>query len=80
LKDLGFKSSNHFAFIPLLKGLGFLTPDGVPTPRYKNFLDETRWREVLGEAVREAYRDIFSLKRKPTKDDLKAIIGKPRSL
>ena len=24
LKDLGFKSSNHHAFIPLLKGLGFL--------------------------------------------------------
>jgi hypothetical protein len=33
LKDLGFKSSNHLAFIPLLEGLGFLTPDGIPTPR-----------------------------------------------
>ena len=25
IKDIGFKSSNHHAFIPLLKGLGFLS-------------------------------------------------------
>ncbi|KAA3615247.1 MAG: hypothetical protein D8M58_22205 [Calditrichaeota bacterium] len=28
LLDLGFKSNKHRAYIPLLKALGFLTPDG----------------------------------------------------
>lgn len=79
LKDIGFKSSNHHAFIPLLKGLGFLTEDGSPTDRYKAFLDKTRWRKVLAEAVRDAYGDIFVLKSKPTNDDKDLIAGKFKS-
>ncbi|MGO5022688.1 DUF5343 domain-containing protein [Lawsonibacter sp. LCP25S3_G6] len=31
LKDIGFTSTNHRAFIQILKSLGFLTPDGTPT-------------------------------------------------
>ena len=31
LKDMGFESSNHRPFIPILKSLGFLSPDGTPT-------------------------------------------------
>jgi Family of unknown function (DUF5343) len=79
LKDLHFKSTNHLQFIPLLKGLGFLTADGSPTERYKQFLDKTRWKQVLAEAVREAYGDIFVLKAKPTSADLKMIQGKFKS-
>tara|TARA_R110002020_G_scaffold83397_1_gene206836 strand:- start:233427 stop:234077 length:651 start_codon:yes stop_codon:yes gene_type:complete len=79
LKDIGFKSSNHHTFIPLLKGLGFLTEDGSPTDRYKAFLDKTRWRKVLAEAIREAYGDIFILKSKPTNDDKDLIAGKFKS-
>jgi hypothetical protein len=79
LKDLGFKSSNHLAFIPLLKGLGFLTSDGIPTPRYRDFLDKTRWRKVLAEALKEAYSDVFVLKNKPSKSDLSLIAGKYKS-
>jgi hypothetical protein len=37
LKDLGFTSTNHRSFIPLLKALGFLTADGQPTPRYHDY-------------------------------------------
>lgn len=79
LKDIGFKSSNHHAFIPLLKGLGFLSSDGSPTQRYRDFLDGTKWKKILAEAVREAYSDIFVLKAKPTKADKKMIIGKYKS-
>jgi hypothetical protein len=79
LKDKGFKSSNHLAFIPLLKGLGFLTADGSPTQRYRDLLDETKWRKVLAKAVREAYSDIFVLKARPTKADRKMIAGKFKS-
>jgi len=79
LRDVGFKSSNHHAFIPLLKGLGFLTADGAPTSRYKEFLDSTRWKKVLAEAIKEAYSDIFVIKNKPTKADRQLIAGKYKS-
>lgn len=79
LKDIGFKSSNHHAFIPLLKGLGFLTADGSPTARYKEFLDKTKWKKVLAEATREAYSDLFVLKAEPTDADRDLVAGKFKS-
>ena len=63
----------------MLKGLGFLTADGTPTERYKQFLDGSRWKKVLAEAVREAYGDIFFIKAKPTNSDLQMIAGKFKS-
>jgi Family of unknown function (DUF5343)/Transposase DDE domain len=42
LKDLGFSSSNCRAVIPLLKALGFLTPDGAPTNRYLEYRNSAR--------------------------------------
>lgn len=79
LKDLGFKSSNWHAAIGLLKGLGFLTAEGSPTSLYMEFLDKTRWRYVLGNAVRDAYSDIFVMKRKPGSADVQLIAGKYKS-
>lgn len=79
LKDIGFKSSNHLAFIPLLKGLGFLSADGSPTQRYRDFLDSTRSSKVIAEALNEAYGDIFIIKARPTKADRKMIAGKYKS-
>ncbi len=79
LKDIGFKSSNHHTFIPLLKGLGFLTSDGTPTDRYRNFLDGSQWKKILAEAVKAAYSDIFVIKAKPSNADLSAIQGKFKS-
>jgi Family of unknown function (DUF5343) len=49
LKDLGFSSSNFRAFIPLLKALGFLTPDGAPTNRYLEYRNSARSRQVMAE-------------------------------
>jgi len=79
LKDLGFKSSNHHALIPLLKGLGFLTADGSPTARYLEFLDKSKWKKVLGQALKEKYSDIFVLKASPTKNDKDMVEGKFKS-
>jgi hypothetical protein len=39
LKSIGFGASNDRAFIPLIKDLGFLSPDGVPTARYHAYRD-----------------------------------------
>jgi hypothetical protein len=79
LKDWGFASSNDRAFIPLLKSLGFLTPTGQPTQRYHDYRDHSRSKAVMGEALKEAYQDIFLIKAKPTKTDQDSITGKFKS-
>ncbi len=79
LKDIGFNSTNHRAFIPLLKTLGFLSPDGVPTQRYHDFRNNVLSRKVLGEALKEAYSDIFKISAKPTDNDKDLIQGKFKS-
>jgi len=79
LKDLGFTSSNHRAFIRLLKALGFLTSEGEPTKRYHDFRDTSRSRAVLGQALKEAYGDLFVLRSHPTESDRSVIEGKFKS-
>lgn len=79
LKDLGFGSSNYRVLIPLLKDLGFLTSEGVPTDRYRAYLDSSRSRQVLGEAVREGYSDIFTITKQPSPADKQKIAGKFKS-
>lgn len=79
LKDWGFTSTNDRLFIPLLKALGFLSPDGKPTSRYQAYRDHSRCKTVMGEALKDAYQDLFLIKSKPTKDDRAAIQGKFKS-
>lgn len=79
LIDLGFKSNKHRAYIPLLKALGFLTPDGKPTARYKDYRDHSQSKRIMGEALKEAYADIFLIKEHPTSADHSAIEGKFKS-
>jgi hypothetical protein len=79
LQDLGFKSNKHRAYIPILKALGFLTPDGKPTQRYNDYRDHSQSRRVMGEALKEAYADIFLIKEKPSTADNAAVEGKFKS-
>ena len=79
LKDLGFASSNHHALIPLLKALGFLSADGTPTSRYHSYRDQSQAKKVLGQAVREAYSELFTIKANPTESDKPLIEGKFKS-
>ncbi|WP_370305725.1 DUF5343 domain-containing protein [Sinimarinibacterium flocculans] len=80
LKDLGFTSSNHRLFLPLLKALGFLSADGRPTQRYHDYRgDEDTAKRVMGEALREAYADLFVLRAKPTEGDKALFEGKFKS-
>lgn len=79
LKDLGFTSTNHRAFIPLLKALGFLSPDGKPTQRYHDYRDGSQSRRVLGQGLREAYGDLFVLRARPAESDRPLFEGKFKS-
>lgn len=79
LKDLGFKSNNHRPFIPLMKSLGFLASDGTPTQRYHDYRSHSLSKQKMGEALKEAYSDIFLIKEKPTTSDKDLIQGKFKS-
>lgn len=79
LKDWGFRSSNDRAFIPLLKALGFLTSDGKPTSRYGEYRDHSRSKRVMGDALKEAYGDIFLIAAKPSGTNKEAVQGKFKS-
>ena len=59
-----FKSTNDRLFIGLLKGLGFLDANAIPTERYFKFLDQSQSKQVLAEAMKEAYGDLFAVNTK----------------
>jgi hypothetical protein len=79
LKDLGYKSNNHRPFIPLMKSLGFLSSEGSPTQRYHEYRNHSKSREIMGEAIKEAYSDIFLIKSNPTEKDKDLVQGKFKS-
>lgn len=79
LKDLGYKSNNHRPFIPLMKSLGFLSSDGSPTKRYHDYRNHALSKSIMGEALKEAYSDIFLIKSQPSSSDKDLIKGKFKS-
>lgn len=79
LKSIGFSSSNDRSLIPLLKDLGFLTPEGAPTETYRAYRDKAHSARVLGAALRSAYEDLFTLREALTSADRKSIEGMFRS-
>ena len=64
LRQLDFTSSNDRLYIGLLKALGMIDENGVPTKRYFDFLDQGESGRVLADAVREAYEDLFAVNKK----------------
>jgi hypothetical protein len=80
LKDLGFASTNFRAVIPLLKALGFLSDEGVPTSRYREYRNTALSKQVMAAALRDAYGDLFTIKANPTTADRELLEGKFRSV
>jgi hypothetical protein len=80
LRGIGFKSSNDQGVLPLLKDLGFLSADGMPTARYNEYRDRSRSKIVMGEALRQAYEELFHIKEHPTRADRAAIEGRFKSV
>jgi hypothetical protein len=80
LEDLGFKSTADRLHINLLKALGLLSPDGVPSSRYYEFLDQSQSGRVLAEAVEEAYGDLFQLRRDAQNMGRPEVKGKIKTL
>jgi Family of unknown function (DUF5343) len=80
LKNIGLPSSNDRAVIPILKDLGFLASDGTPTKRYHEYRNAAQSRSILGEALKQAYEDVFHVNAKPTKSDREAVVGAFKSV
>jgi hypothetical protein len=59
LRSLGFKSTNDRAFINVLKGLGLLDSNSVPTPAYREYRDSRAAKQVLARQLRHAYEGLF---------------------
>lgn len=75
LKKIGFASSNDRGVVGLLKDLHFLTDEGIPTQGYHDYRNSSKSRKVLGDALKEAYQEIFHINQKPSKADKAAISG-----
>ena len=80
LQTMEFKSTNDRLLVGILKDLGFIDADGVPQPIYFEFLDKSRSRKVLAEAIREAYSDLFSINKESHKLTANDVKNKLRTL
>lgn len=80
LESLEFKSSNDRLYIGLLKGLGFLDANAVPTERYFKFLDQSQSKQILAEAIQEAYGDLFAVNKKANELTQQEVKNKLRTL
>lgn len=56
---LGFSGGSARAIIPLLKRIGFLSSDGVPTPLYSKFRNSDTRGSAMAQALRTGYREVF---------------------
>lgn len=61
LQGTEFRSSNDRALIPIMKHLGFVDSSGTPTELWKSYRDRDQAAVVLGDAIRNAYSDLFSM-------------------
>jgi len=80
LENLEFKSTNDRLLIKILKELGFLDADGVPTDRYYEFLDRSRSAKVVADGIREAYSDLFAVNTKAHELPVTEVKNKLRTL
>jgi len=59
LKLIGFKSSYDTYLPRVLKQLGFVGPDGLPTDKWKAYGVKKESRHVMASALKNAYADLF---------------------
>lgn len=60
IKSFGFTSSNDRYIPSVLKSLGFLNSDGMPTDSWRGYKDKSKARQIIADAVRVTYTGLFS--------------------
>lgn len=79
LKNIGFTSTNDRAFIPLIKKLGFLMEDGVPTQSYDQLKDKTSSSTILAVQIKQLYSELYNINTEihnASDDEIKGAIGR----
>src|SRR6185436_3365871 len=75
LTDLGFASSGDRPTVKLLKYLGFLDASGRPTSVYRDFMDHTKAKKVLGGRIPIAFDDLYLSDRQAQGKSVEALKG-----
>ncbi|MGA7831885.1 MAG: DUF5343 domain-containing protein [Terracidiphilus sp.] len=60
LKSVGFSSSNDYSLIGVLKFVGLIDSNSVPSALWSSYRG-ANYKSVLGDAVRRGYSDLFSV-------------------
>jgi hypothetical protein len=61
LRNIGFTSTNDRAIVPLLKKLGFLTEDSIPTIYYDQLRESPRSKQIIAARIRDLYNELFTI-------------------
>lgn len=80
LEGLEFASTNDRTFIGILKELGFLDTNNVPTKRYYAFLDTDEAPGVLADGIKEMFSDLFAIRKDAQKMNQTEVYNKLRTL
>lgn len=80
LENLEFKSTNDRAIIGILKELGFLDANNVPTKRYYEYLDKEAAPRVLADGIKEMFSDLFAVRKDAHKMTADEVYNKLRTL
>jgi len=60
LPTIGFRSANDRYLVGVSKSLGFVDTAGKPTTKWRDFRDKSKAPEVMADAVKTAYADLYS--------------------
>ncbi len=60
-KKLQMKGGTSRSIIPFIKKMGFVSIDGTPTQRYKEFRNPAKSGLAVAEAVREVFSELFEI-------------------
>lgn len=58
----------------------FLDEGGKPTARYHAFLDDTQWKKVLADGIKDAYLDLFRVSKNAQGLTREQLTGKIKSV
>lgn len=62
LKQLGMTTAADKSLLSILRALDFVDQAGKPTDSWRAFRDADKYREVLNNAIRRAYSDLYEFK------------------
>lgn len=57
---LGMKGGSARSTIPFIKKMGFVSDDGTPTERYKQYRNPSASGKAIADAMKEVYSSLFS--------------------